>query len=114
MIKLIYLLLATADMPAALIPCYKKPGREWGKSLPFACQDHAVTKAAYRFLSSTTIVEQTLLQGPACPTICSTSYYSTPKTTSVNIRQLITLFLITQREFAVRLLCRRNWRNCIA
>ncbi|BBI92979.1 transposase [Serratia symbiotica] len=34
-----------------------------GNSLPFACQDRAATKAAYRFLSSTKIDEQTFLQG---------------------------------------------------
>ncbi|NDL61472.1 IS4/Tn5 family transposase DNA-binding protein [Acerihabitans arboris] len=34
-----------------------------GNSLPFACQDRAATKAAYRFLSSTRIDEQMLLQG---------------------------------------------------
>ncbi|HHT4268665.1 TPA: transposase DNA-binding-containing protein [Enterobacter hormaechei] len=34
-----------------------------GNSLPFACQDNAATKAAYRFLSSDRIDEQHLLQG---------------------------------------------------
>lgn len=34
-----------------------------GNSLPFACQDRAATKAAYRFLSSSKIDEQILLQG---------------------------------------------------
>ncbi|WP_237737128.1 transposase DNA-binding-containing protein [Serratia fonticola] len=33
-----------------------------GNSLPFACQDRAATKAAYRFLSSTRIDEQMLLR----------------------------------------------------
>ncbi|CAI1543746.1 IS4/Tn5 family transposase DNA-binding protein [Serratia fonticola] len=36
-----------------------------GNSLPFACQDRATTKAAYRFLSSTRIDEQMLLRGHA-------------------------------------------------
>lgn len=36
-----------------------------GNSLPFACQDRAATKAAYRFLSSTRIDEQMLLWGHA-------------------------------------------------
>lgn len=34
-----------------------------GNSLPFACQDRAATKAAYRLLSSDRIDEQVLLQG---------------------------------------------------
>nr|WP_241391635.1 transposase DNA-binding-containing protein [Yersinia frederiksenii]ULG19995.1 transposase [Yersinia frederiksenii] len=34
-----------------------------GNSLPFACQDRAATKAAYRFLSSTKVDEQRLLRG---------------------------------------------------
>lgn len=34
-----------------------------GNSLPFACQDRAATKAAYRLLSSDRIDEQALLQG---------------------------------------------------
>ncbi|WP_447878782.1 IS4 family transposase [Serratia fonticola] len=37
--------------------------RGMGNSLPFACQDSAATKAAYRFLASDKIDEQTLLQG---------------------------------------------------
>lgn len=34
-----------------------------GNSLPFACQDRAATKTAYRLLSSDGIDEQTLFQG---------------------------------------------------
>jgi hypothetical protein len=46
--------------------CFKnlmqKLCRGIGNSLPFACQDNAATKAAYRFLSSDRIDEQHLLQ----------------------------------------------------
>jgi len=41
----------------------QKLWRGMGNSLPFACQDNAATKAAYRFLSSDRIDEQHLLQG---------------------------------------------------
>lgn len=41
----------------------QKLWRGMGNSLPFACQDSAATKAAYRFLASDKIDEQTLLQG---------------------------------------------------
>lgn len=41
----------------------QKLWRGMGNSLPFACQDNAATKAAYRFLSSNRIDEQHLLQG---------------------------------------------------
>lgn len=41
----------------------QKLWRGMGNTLPFACQDSAATKAAYRFLASDKIDEQTLLQG---------------------------------------------------
>lgn len=41
----------------------QKLWRGMSNSLPFACQDSAATKAAYRFLASDKIDEQILLQG---------------------------------------------------
>lgn len=41
----------------------QKLWRGMGNSLPFACQDSAAIKAAYRFLASDKIDEQPLLQG---------------------------------------------------
>jgi len=59
--KLKLLLSAAVAMPLA--SGMQKLWRGMGNSLPFACQDRAATKAAYRLLSSDRIDEQTLLQG---------------------------------------------------
>ena len=60
--KLILLSLAIAAVPVVLKVSCKNSGGD-GQQPPFACQDNAATKAAYRFLSSDRIDEQHLLQG---------------------------------------------------
>lgn len=46
-----------------------------GQSIPFACQDWASTKAAYRFFSNDNVSEQGIFRRPANGLLCRTGQY---------------------------------------